>query len=252
MSDYSAYIICGTPRSSSTLLCEMLAATGVSGCPNSYFRTQNIDEWAEGWGVPPAASANDAAFDANYLAGMIREGTKDTGVFGLRLMWGSVADAEAQLSRLHGVHPIPELFERAFGKTLYIHLSREDKLAQAISLVRAEQSGLWHLKADGSVFEGVGTPQPNHYDGARIAAVVDELERDDVAWNAFFASHQIAPLRLTYDGVTADPQAALAAVLSALGRDPAAAKDVPVVTRKMGDGVSRDWADQFRREYGCN
>lgn len=116
--------------------------------------------------------------------------------------------------------------------------------------MRAEQSGLWHLKADGSVFEGVASPQPNHYDGARISAVFDELKRDDAAWNEFFASHQIAPLQLTYNTVTADPQAALAAVLSALGRDPAAAKDVPVATRKMGDGVSRDWADQFRREYG--
>lgn len=250
MTDYSAYIICGTPRSSSTLLCEMLAATGVAGCPNSYFRTQNIAEWAKDWGVPAATSANDPAFDANYLAAMVREGTRGTGVFGLRLMWGSVADAKAMLSRVYGVHAVPELFEHAFGKTLCIHLSREDRLAQAISLVRAEQSGLWHLKADGSVFEGVATPQPNHYDGARIAAVVDELERDDTAWNAFFAVHQIEPLRFTYNGVTADPQGELAKVLSALGRDPAVAKDVPVATRKMGDGVSQQWAEQFRREYG--
>lgn len=250
MTDYSAYIICGTPRSSSTLLCEMLAETGVSGCPNSYFRSVDIAEWAEGWGVPAATSADDIVFDANYLAAMIREGTKGTGVFGLRLMWGSVADAEALLSRQYGVHTIPELFERAFGKTLYMHLSREDKLAQAISLVRAEQSGLWHLKADGSVLEGVETPQPNHYDGQRIAAVIDGLERDDAAWNAFFGEHQIKPLRFSYDSVTANPQGTLAQVLSALGRDPAVAKDVPVATRKMGDGVSRNWADQFLAEFG--
>lgn len=248
MSDYSAYIICGTPRSSSTLLCEMLATTGVSGCPNSYFRTQNIAEWAEHWGVPVATSADD--FNANYLAAMVRVGTNKTGVFGLRLMWGNVADAEAMLSRQYGARPIPELFEAAFGKVLYIHLSRDDKVAQAISLVRAEQSGLWHLAADGSVFEGVATPQPNHYDGPRIAEVVAELDHDDAAWHEFFANHQIAPLRLTYDGVTADPQAALATVLAALGRDPAVAQSVPVGTRKMGDGTSRQWAEQFRREYG--
>lgn len=250
MTDYSAYIICGTPRSSSTLLCEMLAATGVSGCPNSYFRTQNIAEWAEDWGVPAASGTADADFAANYLAAMIRVGTNGTGVFGLRLMWGSVADAEALLSRVYRPRPIPELFERAFGETLYIHLSREDKLAQAISLVRAEQSGLWHLAADGSVFEGVATPQPNHYDGPRIAAVIDELERDDTAWNAFFAEHRIEPLRFTYDSVTAEPQGTLAQVLSALGRDPAVAQSVSVGTRKMGDGTSRQWAEQFCREYG--
>ena len=32
----------------------------------------------------------------------------------------------------------------------YLHLSREDKLAQAVSDLKAEQSGLWHVFTDGS------------------------------------------------------------------------------------------------------
>jgi len=48
----AAYIICGTPRSGSTLLCGYLAATGAAGDPDSFFRTQSIDWWARYWGLP--------------------------------------------------------------------------------------------------------------------------------------------------------------------------------------------------------
>jgi trehalose 2-sulfotransferase len=32
-----AYLVCATERSGSTLLCELLAATGVAGRPEEYF-----------------------------------------------------------------------------------------------------------------------------------------------------------------------------------------------------------------------
>jgi LPS sulfotransferase NodH len=182
---------------------------------------------------------------------MLKAGTNDTGIFGIRIMWSSVAEATRRLGRVNG-GPLDAQaqLETAFGPVLYVHLSRNDKVAQTISLVRAEQSGLWHLAADGSVFEGAAVPQPNVYDGQRIAEVFTELHNDDIAWESFFATHGIEPLRLTYEGVTADPQAGLASVLAALGRDPEVAKAVSVGTRKMGSGESLDWAKRFRSESG--
>ena len=114
--------------------------------------------------------------------------------------------------------------------------------------MRAEQSGLWHLAADGSVFEGTASPQPTVYDAHRIAALVSELESDDAAWEDFFLSRQIEPVRLTYETMTAEPQSALASILAALGRDPEVAKGVNVGTAKMADSTSLEWADQFRKE----
>jgi LPS sulfotransferase NodH len=37
--------------------------------------------------------------------------------------------------------------------TPFIHLTRADKLEQAISLIKARQSGFWHLATDGSELE---------------------------------------------------------------------------------------------------
>ncbi|WP_240233531.1 Stf0 family sulfotransferase [Devosia lacusdianchii] len=246
---FSAYVICGTPRSGSTLLCEMLAASGVAGRPHSFYRQQSITHWADRWGVDYAGGVDTRDFDQRYLTAMLREGTTRTGVFGIRIMWGSVAEASMRLERAQGGNTdVAERFAQAFGPTLYIHLTRNNKVAQAVSLLRAERSGLWHLSADGSVLEGADKPEAVAYDADRLAAIVAELESDDAAWEGFFAERQIKPLRLVYETMTADPQNALASILSALGRDPAIASTVPVKTAKMGDATNTEWAERFERE----
>ncbi|HTM77281.1 MAG TPA: Stf0 family sulfotransferase [Devosia sp.] len=247
----AAYVICGTPRSGSTLLCEMLATSGVAGRPHSYYRQQDIAYWADQWGVPHPTGIEDAAFDRRYLSAMLQHGSGETGVFGLRIMWGSVAEASRRLAGItDGAADIPAQFGAAFGPVAYIHLSRLDKIAQAVSLVRAKQSGLWHLAADGSVLEGAAAQQAIVYDGPRIAAVFSQLQSDDAAWEDFFQTHRIEPLRLVYETMTAAPQEALAQVLAALGRDPDIARDIAVKTARMGNASSREWAERFRAESG--
>lgn len=224
----------------------MLAATGVAGDPNSFFREPSIEEFADRWGVPHPEGMETAAFDRDYLAAMQRTGRAGTDIFGLRIMRDGIATATQRFDRTLGGHAdIAERFDAAFGRPLYIHLSREDKVAQAISLYRAEQSGLWHLHADGSVLEGDGALQPVAYDENSIAAVVDELTGDDAAWSRFFADRDITPLRLTYEAISADPKAALGMVLSALGLNPAIAAGIAVPTAKIGDGTSAAWAERF-------
>jgi LPS sulfotransferase NodH len=245
----TSYVLCSTPRSGSTLLCEMLAATGVAGRPNSYFRQEDVEAWADAWGVPHPRGIEDPAFDRDYLVAMRREGSAGTGVFGLRLMWASAVDATRRLDRaLSADRDLAASLEAAFGPTLFVHVSRADKVAQAISRLRAEQSGLWHLAADGSVLEGTISPQPVAYDGARIAELVAELERDEVGWRAFFEARGIVPLGLVYEDVAADPSAALARILIALELDPDPARRTPVRTTKIADEESRMWAERFRQE----
>lgn len=251
MPQYSSYVICGTPRSGSTLLVEMLISTGIAGRPNSYFREQSVADWADRWGVDRTHGIDDAQFDARYVPAMLRAGAGNTGIFGLRLMRGSVGDAIRRLVRLNGgPADLTAQFEATFGPTIYIHLSRQDKVAQAISLVRAEQSGLWHLAADGNVYEGTEAPQPNVYDASRIGAVLAELNSDDAAWEAFFTGHRIKPVRLVYEMMTTNPQLALASILAALGFDAEMAKGVSVGTAKMASSTSREWAERFGKKPG--
>ena len=164
-------------------------------------------------------------------------------------MWGSVAGLSAGFDRLYpGLRDDAARFERAFGKTLYLHLSREDKIGQAVSRLKAEQTGLWHLSADGTERERTAPAQPTVYDANRLSQFLAEAELDDASWVNFFARNRIEPLRLTYETLTAAPQIQLARILATLGLEPGLAASVEVKTAKLSDQTSLEWAERFRRD----
>jgi LPS sulfotransferase NodH len=57
------YLVCATPRSGSTLLCESLKATGRAGRPEEYFQAVPTT------GIPRALEADDAAWERFFAAG---------------------------------------------------------------------------------------------------------------------------------------------------------------------------------------
>lgn len=246
MSKPSSYLLCATPRSGSTLLCDLLKDTGLAGAPNSFYRQLSIPDWVADWGI--TVSESDPAFDRIYLEAARRIGTAGTGMFGMRLMWNSVDD---MLARFAGLFPDAQgdaaLIDMAFGPTRYVYLRREDRLAQAISRTRAEQGGLWHVNADGSERERIKSA-PMVYDRARIATYLAEAEADNSKWEDWFASNRIEPFRLSYEQLSADPSSAIAGVLAFLGSDPSGAAQLRPRTRKLADAQSRDWAERFKAE----
>ena len=245
-SDIDSYVICTAPRSGSTLLCLLLAETGVAGHPQSYFHTPSVDRWAEVLGVDIDRDAGEhdrlaAVFDAARAAGSAG------GLFGLRLQAPSLDFFRAQLRLLH-----PEAtsdvarIEARFGPTRFLHLRRADKLDQAISRLIAQQTGLWHQAADGRDIERHGAAGVPVYDAAAIRAEIAELEALDRLWDDWFAAEGVQPVRIDYDALAADPRGVLRDVLVALGRDPAAADGVMVPTRKLAGATNRDWARRYR------
>jgi LPS sulfotransferase NodH len=248
MSHQLAYLLCATPRSGTTLLCDLLGATGQAGRPRSYYRRQDILRHAAGWGLRPEGFADAGAFDRAYLAAVLEQGASGTGVFGMRMMWGTLAEFYDRLGPLHVHAEGRALLEEIFGPLVYVHVSRRDKVAQAISLLKAEQTGLWHMGADGSDRERTAPSAPVGYDADRIAETLGELEHDDAAWEGFFAQHGITPVRVEYETLAKSPQAELRKLLVALGRSEAAADEVMVRTSRMADAESRAWAARFRQE----
>ena len=155
-----SYIICATPRSGSTLLCDMLAATGVAGAPDSFFMRRVDPVWARAWSLPQREGLDAAGYGAAYLAAAIAAGRGQTEVFGLRLMRENLGDLLGMIDTVYpGLDSDTTRLRAAFGETLFIHLTRADKLAQAVSLVKAEQSGLWHIGPGGVELERLSPPQ---------------------------------------------------------------------------------------------
>ena len=241
------YVICGTPRTGSTLLCDLLAWTKRAGDPDSFFRFQIIDWWAEEWGLPRRDTMDRTEFDAAYLAAAIEAGKGGTPVFGLRLMRENLEELSALLDRLFPSLPSDRArLERAFGPLLYIHLTRRDKLAQAVSLVKAQQTGLWHIAPDGTEIERLSPPQEPRYDVDALRRVLAELESYDAAWSGWFEEQGISPLRIDYDSLSADPAAVLAVICGALGIEaPEAGRVTPGVAR-LSDETSLEWMRRYR------
>lgn len=241
------YILCATPRSGSTLLCGLLAATGQAGDPHSFFRHEDIAEWAAHWGLPSHEMRGKPAFERAYLAAAISAGRAGSGLFGLRLMAETLPELNALLDRHHpGLASDRARMESAFGRLAFLHLARGDQLAQAISLVRARQTGLWHRAPDGAEVERLGPPRPPRYDRAAIATALAGLQQDAARWHDWFAREGITPITLTYEDLAADPAATLARVCLALGvAQPPAGQIRPGVAR-LADALNHDWAARFR------
>jgi LPS sulfotransferase NodH len=229
----SGYVICATPRSGSTLLCHLLRSSGRAGHPQSWFRAADRAEYAEDWGIP-------AGDWGHYRQAAYRAGCDGGPVFGLRLMWDTLEEVEALL----GGPLMPGL-----GLTHAIWLRRGDTVAQAVSRLKAEVSGTWHLG-----FEEAAHPAAVAYDFDRIRLWRDEAEVQNIQWQEWFARRGVTPLELTYEDLAADPVAVAERALGFLGLPMAAGQRPSASNRPMADAVSADWIARFRAEAlrrGC-
>lgn len=251
MATYDSYVICTSPRSGSTLLCKLLVATGVAGNPESYFHRPSVSDWLDDLGLSPDPSASEREVLQTIFRTAIAEGSLETGIFGLRLQRHSFDVFTQKLAVLHP-HASSDAarFRAAFGRTLFIHLIRRDKIEQAVSYVKAQQSGLWHAAPDGTELERLSPPQTPVYDAAAIRAAVETMTADDRDWNDWFVREGLDPLHLTYEALSASPLETLRQVLDRLGLDRATATGLAPSVKKLADGTNQDWATRFRSELG--
>ena len=249
MGKYDAYIICTSPRSGSTLLCKLLAATGVAGNPNSYFHRPSISDWLADLGLTPKQSVPERKLLEAIFRAAIAKGTLNTGIFGLRLQRHSFDFFTEKLAVLCPERSNDvERFDAAFGRALFVHLTRRDKVAQAVSYVKAQQTGLWHVAPDGTELERLSPPQELAYDASEIGTRLEEMTAHDHGWEHWFDASEIDPLRITYEELSEGPVETLRVVLDHLGLEGEAADDVEPGVARLADNISQDWVARFRSE----
>ncbi len=188
-----------------------------------------------------------ATLDAARIAG-----AGQTGMFGCRLQAHSL---HLFLDELAVVEPhVRSDFDRlqtAFGSLRFVYLFRKDKIQQAVSLIIAERSGLWHRHADGTELERTAGHRDPEFDAALIHDKLVQLRAYDTAWETWFDAEGLAPLRITYDELSVNPRTTLRRTLEALGLDPAHADDVRPSTKKLADDRSAEWIARYLAEKGA-
>ncbi len=256
-----AYLVCATPRSGSTLLCEMLRATGVAGNPREHFevlrhsgRPRQPREYLAGFADSSALELlaplePDCPSDeppAAWHERIARGGQTPNGVWGGKLMWGHVADLLGRAHALDGLEGagLATVLRVLLGDVRFVFVTRADKVSQAVSLWRAVQTRRW--RAD------VGAPARPHdavYHFDAIDHLVRQLETDEAAWRAWFEAMPAGPgrpLELAYETIAAEPRAAVEQVLGFCGFAGVPIGDPPLSHQR--DARSLEWVARYLSE----
>ena len=235
MADPVSYLLCGTPRTGSTLLCGLLTSTGVAGRPESYFRQPDEQAWARRLGVPVAG---DGSFDYRSFVRAARiAGSTPNGVFAARVMWGTMRRIVDGLDAASSRRDLDVLVD-AVGPLRLVYLRRDDAVGQAVSWARAEQTGYWQ--------EGDRSSEQPHFEFDRIADLVRTISEHNAAWSTWFSEQGVEPHSVTYEEVTGNPRQAVHGILDHLGIELPANWRPAARQRRQADEVNADWVRRYR------
>ncbi|GLY02957.1 hypothetical protein Acsp01_33360 [Actinoplanes sp. NBRC 101535] len=239
-----SYFVCATPRTGSSLLIGLLDSTGVCGRPQSYFRAPDELLWAERWRLGPAPSY------ADFMRAARAAGSTPNGVFGAKLMWGTLGEVVDKLRTVHRDLAGDDLglLHRAFGRAGFVYLARRDVVAQAVSWLRAEQTGTWFVGGNGEISgDGGGNGREPVFDAGAIRRLISTIEEHNAAWQAWFAACGIRPHRVFYEDLERDVVAVTRGVVEFLGIT-VPDQGPPIVARhqRQADEINKRWIKQYR------
>jgi trehalose 2-sulfotransferase len=280
-----SYLVCATPRSGSTLVCQALKETGVAGRPEEYFealehsgRPRRPDEYFAGvedrsilahlgergrrWADDPEPRSplwSRTAYD-RYLEWAMEQGTTDNGVFGAKLMWGYLGDFVSLLRNIPEYRDLPlaELLPAVFPGLTFVRVVRANKVRQAVSLWKAIQTATWR-QVGGEPAEGIPEDPDvppyksfldEHLPALRfnynaISHLLGQILRDEARWDAFFEHVRIRPVLVLYENFAADYETSTLNVLKQLDLEPPMGFKFEPRMKPQSDGINDDWARRY-------
>jgi len=267
MQPHTCYLVCATPRSGSTFLCDILTTTGMAGRakeyfqprivrPQDYFKTEASTDvrvllaglWPDSEPVEPTGW--DGSTYADYLTKVLEDGTTPNGVFGAKVMWSYLGDFITHLRRIPQYKglAVPDLLSTVFPNLHYIWVRRQEKLRQAVSLWKAIQTWTW--KADEPPQGGVSSlvREPIfHYEA--IDYLLQQLLVQEKAWQQYFNENGINPFTVVYEQWTLSYRAEVFSILQYLSIP--IPEDLVVAETRMqrqADTLSEEWVQQYQQQ----
>ena len=199
-----SYIIASSRRTGSTMLCNLLRKTGLAGYPSEYIQ-QRFNMAAEQQHIEASEVLGDA----------LAINQTENQVFGIKVHWSALDDF-----RTNVLPAFNESARRQFNNLLtgskYIHLTRANKIRQAISDWRARHSGVFHISLHAKERARQAHRREIPYDYQQLVEHLKGAVEDDRSWEMFFEERGISPLRLVYEEMVASPAAAVRDVLGHL------------------------------------
>jgi trehalose 2-sulfotransferase len=214
------------------------------GRPEEYFWRWQEKEWASRFGLP----APDKANYAEYVQAALQYGTTSNGVFAAKVFWAHAEDLihrTAEVPYLSGL-PGHQRFRRTFANDLRAVFLRRNCLCAAVSLWRAEVSGVWSL----SPGEKAPLPPPA-LDVWRVTLLHALMHAGEIGWPQLLNSINVNYMTLRYGEVTTRLPQSVRRVADFVGVE-LPDTDVPAVPvlSRQADTATEQFVTEWQHETG--
>ena len=234
----SYYIVCATPRSGSSLLCESLRNTCLAGRAEEYFNHKSEAIWRARWEIGSTV---------DYFCWITDRGTSANGVFGAKIMWEQMAYCVKLLRQLpeyqhDSQRNIPELISTVFPNVSYIWITRRDRVRQAVSVDIALQTGN---------YAWIGDQKPTSerepiFNFNRLDFQLHRIIASENAWQQYFTAAGVTPFKVVYEEFVEKFEETIRTILEYLSIhvQPNHAFDRPKL-KKMADALNDEWTQRY-------
>ncbi len=236
-----SYVVASTPRTGSTLLCRALAQTGIAGRPDEYlapalYRSRFAREWGYGPPHPRATTRVERA---------MQHTATPNGVFALHPRWYDFALLLRTMRNMAGLVDVLDQVDSLLVSPRYVHISRRDTAAQALSYYRAIYTGEASVVSDSPHDRGISGPEP--VDLEQVRWLEDTLVDWETQWRTYFARCDIQPLEISYEDLAADYRPNVERVLDFLDfTSVPAVASLEAPNRTSESDWTQRWLDEYR------
>ena len=238
-------IVASTPRCGSTMLCRTLWDSGRIGAPKEYFNPTQQRDWGLRFArsLPIRAAYGSLRGPTTALLARLPWSDRRLRAY-VRVLQDHRTGSDGWFAMKIHWHHFQRIFVRTerepssfFGPVSWVHMTRGDRVAQAVSWARALQTGRWSARQ--------AEKRRPMYSRPLIDRTLRWIEEGEAGWDDWFVRHGVEPVRLTYEAYTSDHALQTARVLQELGvsLDPNGVPTPP--TRIQRDETNLRWRERY-------
>ena len=235
-----SYIVCSTGRSGSSLLCKTLASLGDCGNPAEYFHPNAL---------PAKSNPEHSDLFRDYYLNVLEQGTTANGVFGVKIHWHHFKEllvlARHHVAELQDKSDV-EVTQYLFPNPVFIFISRQDLLRQAISTCIAFQTEIWGLNRKDHEREKVSQAKQKKLRFAPLSIYRYKvgLQMANRAWEQFFEKNNLPFHALVYEELVASYEPTIRGIYAFLGLE--FKPDILTVpTKRQANGINERWVRYY-------
>ncbi len=229
----TSYAILTPPRSGSTFLCDLLLSTGIAGYPSEHLRDAAL------------TLSRNCNFDyIRLLHNLMQYQTTDNGVFGTKFISHFLLDFKQTKFD----------FAQIFNSIdKYIFLVRRDKIAQAVSIVLAQRTEVWHIRDSVKDATYQSKLQTVDIDEALLEDVEQKYEfikRQEARMHQLLENYQIKPLQVEYEEIVENAELQIERILKYLDitKPEKYSMNIHSQIKKMPSHISEEIISQFKQK----